>query len=151
MSSMMPVLDLSTVCALAVDLTSPEEALGFLDRFQAGLPHRVHTIHGAFAARDAGQMAAALTSLHSHALTVGALQLHAITGHALTTVDPDLLRAGSAPMITIDHRFLRTLAAEATLFTYAYLALRSNPALLTPPRTGMPSAVSLSESGGARR
>ncbi|MHA7284552.1 hypothetical protein [Arthrobacter sp. TMS2-4] len=144
---MMPVLDLRVVSALAVDLNSPEDALGFLDRFQAGLPQRVHTIHEAFAAMDPEQTAAAMTSLHTHALSVGALQLHAITVHAQATVDGDLLRTGSAPTITSNRRFLRDLTTEASLFTQAYLALRSNPTLLDPPRTNPPSKIPSSESG----
>lgn len=129
---MLPVLDLGVVSALAVDLESPGEALGFLERFQANLLWRVHTIVDAFALEDSGQIIAALMSLHTHALTVGALQLHAITGHALANIDHRPRPVDAATKVT-DRKLLQELRTEAALFMYAYTALRSNPTLLDPP------------------
>ncbi|WP_394253159.1 hypothetical protein [Arthrobacter pityocampae] len=129
---MLPVLDLDVVSALAVDLDSPGEALEFLERFQANLLWRVHAIADAFALEDSGQITAALMSLHAHALIVGALQLHAITGHALENIDYRPRPVDATTKVT-DRKLLQELGTEAALFTYAYTALRSNPTLLNPP------------------
>lgn len=131
---MLPVLDLDVVSALAVDLDYPGEVLEFLERFEASLSWRVHLICDAFASEDSEQLVAALTSLHTHALTVGALQLHAITGHALASIDH---RSGPVDAITkaTDRKLLQELRTEAALFTHAYTALRSNPTLLNAPGT----------------
>lgn len=125
------MLDLSVVSALAVDLDSPREALEFLGRFEELLSWRVHIICDAIASRDVEQTAAALTSLHTHALTIGALQLHAITGQALADIHhKSHVRAVDVTTLTATRTFLHDLIQEAILFKHAYTALCSNPTLL---------------------
>ncbi|MEG9250282.1 hypothetical protein V6S67_19495 [Arthrobacter sp. Soc17.1.1.1] len=132
---MLPVLDLGVVSALAIDLNSSCDALEVLGRFQADLPSRVRAIHDAVYSWSPDRITTALTSLHTHASTVGALRLYELTALALSGIDPATSLVHAMPLAA-DPNALQDLNREAALFTHAYAALCSHPRLLDPPNAG---------------
>lgn len=116
---MLPVLDMTIVETLAVDVGSSREVMNFLARFDALLFSRLEKIHQALMAQDLESTKVVLLSLHTSAAMAGALQLHACTGRILQQIDTWPL-----PALTI-RALMEDLAKEATRFTRAHRALHS--------------------------